>query len=61
MSRIMITCPETGKPIYTGMNFDWPAIEPCVVQQGSLTCPRCGHVHEWCDKELFPEEDGGEA
>ena len=27
MSRLLITCPETGKPVYTGLNMEWCALE----------------------------------
>ncbi len=27
MARVMIHCPETGEPVYTGMTFDWSAFE----------------------------------
>ncbi len=27
MSQVLITCPETGRPVYTGLNYEWPSFE----------------------------------
>ncbi len=27
MARVMIHCPETGEPVYSGMTFYWSAFE----------------------------------
>ena len=27
MARVMITCPKTNAPVYTGLNFDWFSFE----------------------------------
>ncbi len=33
MARVMITCLESGKPIYTGMSFDEITFEPPMVKK----------------------------
>lgn len=61
MPQIMITCPETGKPIYTGMNLDWFAFESTQLGKASLECPKCGEVHEWGKRDAYLRADGGES
>lgn len=59
MARVMITCPETGQPIYTGMTFDWSAFETVRIGERQVRCPACGEHHKWKRVDAFLEEDGG--
>lgn len=61
MARVMITCPETGKPIYTGMNFDWGPFESVQINEKAVPCHLCGETHVWRRKDAFLDEDGGES
>lgn len=58
MARVMIDCPETGKPVYTGLNFeesDWDAVP---VGTRRVECPRCGGIHEWGRTDAYLDDDG---
>ena len=59
MARVMINCPETGKPVYTHMNFDWLHFDAVTIGTRSVTCPECGEVHEWTRDDSYLEDDGG--
>lgn len=61
MPQVMITCPETGKPVYTGMNFDWYAFEWIQVPDSTIECPKCGEVHQWDKTDAYLRADGGEG
>ena len=61
MPQVMIMCPETGKPVYTGMNFDWWSFESVQLPKSSIACPKCGEVHEWEKTDAFLQADGGES
>jgi len=61
MARVMITCPETGEPIYTGMSFDWSAFDTVRIGERKVRCPLCGEFHTWKRADAFLEEDGGSA
>ncbi len=61
MARVMITCPETGKPVYTGMTFDWHAFESVQIGEKSVSCPACGKQHTWRRVDAYLDEDGGGA
>ncbi len=59
MSQVLITCPETGRPVYTGMNFEWSTFETLDLPEQSLKCPECGKIHAWTKSEAFTRADGG--
>ena len=61
MPRVMITCPQTGKHVYTGLNFDWMTFESIGPEQADARCPLCGETHEWSKDEAFLIADGGEC
>lgn len=60
MSRVMILCPETDKPVYTGMNFDWYTFESTRIAEKSVVCPACGQEHSWGRTDAYLVADGGE-
>ncbi len=47
MARVMIECPSTGEPIFTGMTFDWPSFENVKIGQKQVRCSSCGEDHKW--------------
>ena len=59
MPRIMINCPKTGKPVYTGMSMDEESFEQDskAFSQTGTPCPECGELHTWRRQEAFLEED----
>lgn len=61
VARVMITCPETGKPIYTHLNFDWETFESTRIGERTIECEACGKVHSWrrCDADLDEDGAGG--
>ena len=61
MARVMINCPETGEPVYTGMTFDWPSFETVKIGEKSVRCSACGDEHTWKRPDAYLEEDGGGA
>ncbi len=58
MARVMISCPETGKPVYTHLNYDWEAFENTRIGERSIECPACGKVHRWRWEDADLDEDG---
>ena len=59
MARVMIICPETDKPIYTHMSFDWFGFDAVTIGTKSVKCPKCGQIHQWTRHDSFLEDDGG--
>ena len=59
MSRLLITCPETGKPVYTGLNMEWLNLEASELGENVLDCPACGRRHSWTKQDAFLMADGG--
>lgn len=58
MARAMIICPETGKAIYTHLNFSWNTFDTTRIGEQSIQCPKCGKVHTWRREDAYLEEDG---
>ncbi len=59
MARVLITCPETGKPIYTGLNLEWDTFESTRIGERTIECRECGKVHVWQRADADLDEDGG--
>lgn len=59
MPQVMILCPETRKPIYTGLNLDWCLIDALDLGENSIACPECGKDHSWTTTDTFLRADGG--
>lgn len=49
----MIECPETGKPVSTGMAMDKKSFQSSVLKNNTLKCPKCGKKHTWDKKDAF--------
>lgn len=59
MSRVLITCPETGKPVYTGLNMEWLNLDASQLGEYELDCPECGKRHRWTKRDCRLMADGG--
>ena len=59
MARVMITCPETGKPVYTHLNFEWNTFESTRIGERTIECRECGKIHTWRRVDADLDEDGG--
>ena len=59
MPRIMITCPNTGKPIFTGMSMDRYSFEQDnkAFSDTGASCPECGEVHPWQKQDAYLEDE----
>jgi hypothetical protein len=61
MPRVLITCPETQRPVYTGLNMDWNAFDTVELPEQTLVCPQCGRRHDWRKDDAVLVADGGEG
>ncbi len=55
MGQVMIKCPETQKPVSTGMDlpesvFKSPTTE---LTGNAFRCPECGNIHTWDKKDAY--------
>ncbi len=53
MARVMITCLESGKPIFTGMIYEEMTFETIQFTDKSVLCRECGRVHAWNKQDSF--------
>ena len=53
MPELLITCPNTNKPIETGIAMQKGPIADDAFQDNSLQCPHCGDVHSWSSKDVY--------
>jgi len=54
MPEIMIKCPETGKPVSTGIAMDKASFESTDMSDNTLgKCPACGKDHVWSKEDAF--------
>lgn len=58
MARVMITCPDSGKAVYTHLNFNWSSFDSADIGEQSTECPECGKLHRWRKSDAYLEEDG---
>ncbi len=61
MARVMVTCPDSGRQVYTGLNLDWSALEALDKdEEHSFVCPSCGRTHSWTrdDADLIADGSG---
>ena len=58
MSRIMIRCPSTGKPLFTGMGMNAQSFANSQFVNNTVgPCPHCGQSHVWNKKDAWVEDD----
>lgn len=60
MARVMVSCPNSGKQVYVGLNLDWSALEALGEEEHSFRCPSCGANHSWRreDADLIADGSG---
>ena len=54
ISRVLITCPETGAVVETVLRLRPSAFE-ALQGEYSFRCTRCGRVHSWTKEEAWLE------
>lgn len=61
MVMVMIRCPVTGRPAFTGIETDAGSVNFIPPINARLKCPRCGETHVWSilDAELTTGEVDG--
>ena len=61
MAQVFMRCPETGKPVYVGLNMDWNELEtfdPAGKRMTVPQCPYCRAEHPFQKIDLFLRADG---
>ena len=53
----MIRCPQTGKPLPTGMAFTEANFKAITLSSNSVLCPHCGQMHVWDKKDAWLDGD----
>src|SRR5262249_57860781 len=57
MPMLMIRCPRTGQPVFTGVETDRTSLQRLPDSGGHLRCPICEKDHEWGRRDArFSEE-----
>ncbi len=56
MARIMVRCPTTKKPVYTGMSADEGSFKTSTFSGNSFRCPECKQNHTWDKKDAWLEK-----
>lgn len=61
MAMVMIRCPATGHPAFTGIEMDASSVNFVPPINARLKCPRCGETHIWSilDAELVAGQVDG--
>jgi len=59
MSQAFVTCPETDKPVYVGLNLEWSVLDWLQIGEQEIECPVCGHIHRWSKDDVVLRADGG--
>jgi hypothetical protein len=61
MAMVMIRCPATGRPAFTGIETDASCVNFIPPINTRLKCPCCGETHVWSilDAELTAGEPEG--
>jgi len=57
----MINCPETGRPVHTGMNMSEDAYQSATLENNTITCPHpdCPEdSHTWDEADAYLKDDG---
>ena len=54
ISRVLITCPDTGAVVETVLRLRPSAFE-ALQGEYSFRCVRCGHVHAWRKEQAWLE------
>jgi hypothetical protein len=55
MAQVLIECPETKQPVFTGLDFDESSWTSATLERNSVQCPHCPQMHEWSKKDAWLE------
>jgi endogenous inhibitor of DNA gyrase (YacG/DUF329 family) len=55
MARIMIRCPSTGQPVYTGIDANRQSFESSSFRNNITSCPHCKQKHTWSKEDAYLE------
>ena len=55
---VMITCPNTGKPVPTGIGMNKASWATTTLADNTVgECPHCGQTHTWSKEDAYLEDD----
>lgn len=57
MTRIMIKCPTTGLPVFTGIDASKEGFETGTFIDNAVVCPLCRQKHVWQKEDAYLEGD----
>ena len=55
MPQVLIECPTTKQPVYTGLDMDARTWATATVERNSIQCPHCPEMHTWSMKDAWVE------
>ena len=61
MAMVTIICPETGRPVSTGIETDTETFERLPNAYAELKCPLCGRLHRWRKSDAALVDGSGAA
>jgi len=59
VSDVLIFCPQTRRPVPTGLTTDMVIFKTLPPVTVPLRCPACGQVHKWKPAEAWIAETSG--
>lgn len=60
MPRVLITCSNCERKLYTGLTLEsWFVFDWVDVQSATTVCRACGTENTWDKSDTFLEADGG--
>jgi RNase P subunit RPR2 len=57
MPQLLIRCPETEKPLSTGINCSKKAYENASFHNRKVSCFHCGNEHNWSHEDAFFKDE----
>jgi len=57
MAHVMITCPETGEAVWTGLDINEQSWESISLAKEKFICPACLNSHTWDKDDAFLSDD----
>ncbi len=53
MTRVVITCPQTGHAVFTGIQMDEESFRGArFADEVMKACPSCGQTHVWSKEDV---------
>lgn len=53
MTRVVITCPQTGHAVFTGIQMDEESFRGArFTDEVMKACPSCGQTHVWSKEDV---------